>query len=152
MRKIVGIVVLGFFVAFPALAQNAAPFERSSLVIESAKERHAFSVEVARSTQQQAQGLMYRRDMAADHGMLFDYNPPRRVAMWMKNTFLPLDMLFIAFDGRVARIAQRTLPQSLDMIDSAGPVRGVLELNAGTVARLGIAVGDRVVHPIFIGQ
>ncbi|MGE4219596.1 MAG: DUF192 domain-containing protein [Alphaproteobacteria bacterium] len=152
MRIAIPMLLLGFLFAIPAFAQEVEPFERSSLAIESAKGRHAFSVEVARSVRQQAQGLMYRRDMAADHGMLFDYNPPRRVAMWMKNTFIPLDMLFIGADGRIVSIAQRTLPQSLDLIDFAGPVRGVLELNAGTVARLGIATGDRVVHPIFAGN
>ena len=81
--------------------------------------------------------------------MLFDFGSERTVTMWMKNTYLPLDMLFIKRDGTVARIAERTVPQSLIVISSGTPVQGVLELSSGTVARLGIRPGDRVIHPIF---
>jgi uncharacterized membrane protein (UPF0127 family) len=87
---------------------------------------------------------MYREEMAPDRGMLFDFGTERRAAMWMKNTYLALDMLFIRADGTVARIAADALPLSELIIDSREPVRFVLELNAGTVARLGIAAGDRL--------
>lgn len=101
-------------------------------------------VELAVSADQRAQGLMNRREMAADHGMLFDFGLSRRVAMWMKNTYLPLDMLFIRKDGTIARIAADTEPQSEAIIDSREPVHFVLELNAGTASKLGITPGDRV--------
>ena len=81
--------------------------------------------------------------------MLFDYGRTQPVAMWMKNTLVPLDILFIAADGRVVNIAADAVPESLTSIPSAGPVRAVLEINAGTAARLGIKPGDRVIHPIF---
>jgi uncharacterized membrane protein (UPF0127 family) len=94
-------------------------------------------------------GLQHRRVLAADAGMLFDYRQSRPVAMWMKNTHLPLDMLFIDAAGRVARVARHTVPLSLTPIPSGEPVRAVLELNAGVTRLLGIQAGDRVEHPIF---
>jgi len=128
-----------------------AEVELSELVIVSASGRHAFMVELADSREERAIGLMFRRDLGPDRGMLFNYRRTQPAAMWMKNTYLPLDMLFIADDGRVVNIAEDTVPGSLDTIASAGPVRAVLEINAGTVARLGIAPADRVVHRIFGG-
>ena len=128
-----------------------AEVELSELVIVSASGRHAFMVELADSREERAIGLMFRRDLAPDRRMLFNYRRTQPAAMWMKNTYLPLDMLFIADDGRVVNIAEDTVPGSLDTIASAGPVRAVLEINAGTVARLGIAPADRVVHRIFGG-
>jgi len=92
---------------------------------------------------------MYRRKMAADAGMLFVYPSDAPVSMWMKNTFIPLDMFFIGSDGRITHIAERTVPQSTELIGSYGPVRGVLELNGGTASRLGIKPGDRVIHRLF---
>ncbi|WP_439578355.1 DUF192 domain-containing protein [Elioraea sp.] len=111
--------------------------------------RHRFRVEVARTPAQQTVGLMFRPSVPADGGMLFDWGSPRESSMWMRNTIASLDMLFIAADGRVHRIAERTVPYSLAPIDSRGPVRATLELAAGTAERLGIRVGDRVEHPIF---
>ena len=144
--------LLVFLVAAGAAAQSpsSATFESSKLVIAGETGRHDFDVELALSPDQRARGLMYRRKMAGDAGMLFDFGVrPHRASMWMKNTFIPLDMLFITGDGRIESIAERTVPHSLEAISSRGPVRAVLELNGGTVARLGIAPGDRVEHPIF---
>lgn len=125
-------------------------FERGALAIETAAgARHDFEVEIATSRAQQAQGLMYRKALGEKAGMLFVYRPAQPVAMWMKNTLIPLDMLFIDAAGRIAKIAARTVPLSLTTIESEGPVQGVLELNAGTAARLGITPGDRVLHPAF---
>ena len=137
--------------AWTALAEGGlARFERDRLAIETAKgARHDFSVELAVTPQQQQQGLMFRRDMAPDASMLFVYKPDRVVSMWMRNTMIPLDMLFIAEDGRVVKIVERTVPLSLKTISSDRPVRAVLEVNGGTVARLGIAPGDRVLHGTF---
>lgn len=128
----------------------ATRFETSDLVIVGESGRHEFTVEMAVTPQQRSQGLMYRRSMATDGGMLFDFGRrPTRASMWMKNTFIPLDMLFIRADGEIESIAARTVPHSLVSISSEGPVRGVLELNGGTAYRLGIKPGDRVEHPIF---
>ncbi len=133
-----------------AVAQSLVTFERSKLVVAGESGRHGFDVELAVSPDQRAQGLMYRAKMPADAGMLFDFGAsPQRVSMWMKNTKIPLDMLFITGDGRIESISERTVPYSLETISSRGPVRAVLELNSGTVSRLGIVPGDRVEHPIF---
>jgi len=110
---------------------------------------HKFEVEIAATTDQQRQGLMYRREMAANAGMLFLYDNGSRITMWMSNTYIPLDMLFIAADGRITHIVERTVPQSTELIGSNGPVRAVLELNGGTASRLGIKVGDEVQHRSF---
>ncbi|RMD64741.1 MAG: DUF192 domain-containing protein [Alphaproteobacteria bacterium] len=128
-------------------------FEREALIIETAQGvRHAFTVEVAVTPEQKAQGLMFRRTLAPDAGMLFLYRIEWPVAMWMKNTYIPLDMLFIGRDGRIRDIAERTVPGSLQAIAPDAPVLAVLELNGGTVERLGIKVGDRVIHPAFQGE
>ncbi|MGO4570888.1 DUF192 domain-containing protein [Microvirga sp. 2TAF3] len=112
-------------------------------------QRQTFQVEVARNDADRAQGLMYRRSMPANQGMLFDFGRVEPVAMWMQNTYLPLDMLFIRPDGTIARIAANTEPLSTRTIPSGEPVLAVLELNAGTAARLGIKAGDRIEHSLF---
>ena len=111
--------------------------------------KHAFTVEIAKTPRQQAQGLMFRRRLAADAGMLFLYAQPQIIRMWMKNTFIPLDMIFIGADGRIVSVVERTIPQSLETVSSAKPANAVLEVNGGTVSRLGIRPGDRVRHPAF---
>ena len=124
-------------------------FATSELTIVSATGPHRFTVEVAETPAQMQQGLMFRRTMASDAGMLFDYKTPTVATMWMRNTFIPLDMLFVDAQGRIVNIRERAVPESLDVIAAAAPVRAVIELNGGTAARLGIAPGDRVQHPIF---
>ncbi len=111
--------------------------------------RHAFTVEMAVHPEQQMIGLMFRPEVKPDEGMLFDWGAPRESSMWMRNTLASLDMLFIAADGRIHRIAERTVPRSLATIASNGPVRATLELAAGVTERLDIRVGDRVLHRIF---
>ena len=132
-----------------AIAQSLQRFPTADLTIESASGKHKFHVELATTPAQLEQGLMFRQSMAPDAGMLFDFQRPSPVSMWMKNTFIPLDMLFIDNRGRIINIAERAVPQSLDTIAAAAPARAVLELNGGTAARLGIRPGDRVVFPIF---
>jgi uncharacterized membrane protein (UPF0127 family) len=124
-------------------------FPRSELTIVSSTGAHRFKVEVAETQAQMTQGLMFRRSLAPDAGMLFDYKAPTMATMWMRNTLIPLDMLFVDERGRIVNIHQRAVPQSLDVIAAAAPVRAVIELNGGTAARLGIEPGDRVLHPIF---
>ena len=123
--------------------------KKSKLKIRTLKGENSFEVELAVTERQHSQGLMYRRSMAANAGMLFDYGSMRHIRMWMKNTYLPLDMIFIDSKGKIINIVERTIPHSLSVISSRGRVRAVLELNSGTASRLGIIEGDRVVHSIF---
>jgi uncharacterized membrane protein (UPF0127 family) len=125
-------------------AQNLEP-----LAVVTRGARHAFSVEVAREPVQRAQGLMFRRNLAPDRGMLFDFGEVQPVSMWMQNTYIPLDMIFVRRDGTIARIAENAEPLSTRAIPSGEPVLAVLELGGGTAARLGIRPGDRVDHPLF---
>lgn len=149
------LLVLSLLLSSPGVAWpqvKLESFERSSLTIELADgTRHDMNVELALTPAQHVQGLMYRRDLAPDAGMLFVYNRDGTRSMWMKNTYIPLDMLFLARDGRVVQIVKRAVPHSLKTIASKEPVAAVLELNGGTVDRLGIAPGDRVLHPALGG-
>jgi uncharacterized protein len=119
------------------------------LAIVSKNGRHAFKVEVMRTDADRGRGLMFRKSLAADRGMLFDFEQVQTVNMWMKNTYLPLDMVFIRADGTVARVAADTEPFSTKVIPSGEPVLAVLEVNAGTAQKLGIRPGDRVEHAMF---
>ena len=122
-------------------------------VIESAGGEHRFTIEVADTPDERARGLMFRETMPADAGMLFDYGSNQTgVAFWMKNTPLPLDMIFIREDGTITQIAANTTPYSLEPVASRQAVRFVLEVNAGTAAKLGIAPGDRLRHPRVTGS
>ena len=128
----------------------AAAFERGTLTIETeVGASHRLEVEIALDPADRSRGLMFRESMPADHGMLFDFERPQQVTMWMRNTILPLDMLFIEETGRIAWVAADTKPFSEELIEAPTPVRAVLELNAGTAKRLGIAPGARVVHELF---
>jgi hypothetical protein len=102
-----------------------------------------------RTDEERARGLMFRKELPEGRGMLFDFHPEQSVSMWMKNTLIPLDMIFIKADGRILRIAENTQVESEKIISSGGPVRGVLEVIAGTAKKLGIKPGDRVAHPLF---
>jgi uncharacterized membrane protein (UPF0127 family) len=129
---------------------QAATFEHGALEIETGDgARHAFAVELATAPDQWMQGLMFRQTLPADAGMLFIYKQERLQTMWMKNTFIPLDMVFIDKHGVIVDIAQRTVPHSTQIISPAAPALAVLELNGGTTARLGIRRGDRVIHSAF---
>jgi hypothetical protein len=145
VSHIVGFLLLGLMIAVSPL--RAAPFE--TLKIESKSGEHVFSVEVANTEAARQQGLMFVKHLPDGQGMLFDFYREQEIAMWMKNTYIPLDMIFIHGDGRIARIAKNTKPMSITVIPSGAPVRAVLEVAGGTAARLGIAPGDRVAFPIF---
>jgi len=120
-----------------------------SVTVVTEDARHVFTIELANTPATRAQGLMYRRSMPEDHGMLFDFGRVDMVTMWMRNTYIPLDMLFVRPDGTIARIARNTEPLSERQISSGEPVLGVLEINAGLSNRLGIDVGDLVEHGMF---
>lgn len=149
-RSLLGLA--GLLFAQPALAQNQPqprlPEEPLTIVTRDGK-RHEFRVEMALSMDQQMVGLMFRPSVGPNEGMLFDWGQPRESSMWMRNTITSLDMVFIAANGQIHRIAERTVPYSLAAIDSRGPVRATLELAAGTAERLGLRVGDRVIQRIF---
>ena len=138
-----------FLSSVTAVSQDIVAFKKTSLVIDTPKGPKKFSVELAVNEKQHSQGLMYRRILAPNAGMLFDYRYLRRISMWMKNTYIPLDMLFLNQNGKITHIVQRTIPHSLSTISSKGLVRAVLEVNSGTVSKLGIEIGDTVRHSIF---
>ena len=138
----------------PALTPDIArtqltPFPTAPLTIVAASGPHRFTVELATTAAQMMQGLMFRQSLAPDAGMLFDYQRPSMASMWMKNTLIPLDMLFVDAAGHIVNIHERAVPGSLDPIAAAAAVRAVIELNGGTAARLAIRPGDRVIFPIF---
>ncbi len=153
--SILAVAVLAHLTLAGACAPSSAQiklqrFERDVLSIETADgQRHRLEVELALTGEQHAQGLMYRRSLAEDAGMLFLYRGAGILSMWMKNTPIPLDMMFIAPDGRIVDIAERTVPYSLETVSSRFAASAVLEVNGGTVARLGIQPGDRVRHRAF---
>ena len=126
--------------------------ELQPLEIVTATGGHKFSIEVATTPEEQAKGLMFRRELPDGQGMIFDFTTDQEVAFWMENTFISLDLIFINADGRIRRIAENAEPLSRATIPSDGPVRAVLEVIAGTARKLGIRQGDRVVHPIFSGH
>lgn len=129
-------------------AQPELPKETITIITRDGK-RHVFHVEVARTPEQQTVGLMFRTSLPDDGGMLFDWGSPRESQMWMKNTLIPLDMVFINADGSIRRIVEDTVPESLAVIASHGPVRATLELKGGITEKDGIEVGDRVEGSIF---
>jgi uncharacterized membrane protein (UPF0127 family) len=135
----------------PASAENRAmvlPNDPAPLVAETAAGARSFTIEVADDSAERSAGLMFRETMADDHGMLFVFDATQPVGFWMKNTVMPLDLLFIGEDGRIEAIKQGE-PQSEAVISPGVPVRFVLELKAGTAARDGIETGDLVKHPLI---
>ncbi len=151
-RSLFAALLAGSLFALPAAAQTGPqpelPKEKLVIVTHDGI-HHDFNVEMALTADQQVTGLMFRPSVPADGGMLFDWGSPRESQMWMRNTVASLDMLFINADGTIRSIAEHTVPQSLAVIDSRGPVRATLELAAGTAERLDILVGDKVLQRIF---
>jgi uncharacterized membrane protein (UPF0127 family) len=143
LRSILLALCLGLALAATAAADM---LEKRDLTIATAAGPQRFVVELAKTREQKQRGLMYRQDLAPDAGMLFVYESDGEIDMWMANTLLPLDMIFFAADGRITKVAERTVPLSEATIGSDGPARGVLEVNGGTASRLGIKVGDRLTY------
>ena len=148
MRFIAALLLV--LLAVPAAAQEPVTFDRTELtIVTAAGARHQFKTDWAKSWDQKARGLMFRKQMPLDHGMLLDYDPPQQASIWMRNTLIGLDILFIRADGTIESIFLGAKPHDETPMPSKGPVRAVLELNAGVARLLGIAPGDRVEHPIF---
>ena len=124
-------------------------FKKSSLVVMTAGREIKFDVELALNDAERARGLMYREKLGPYDGMLFDFHQDAPVSFWMKNTLIPLDMVFIAGDGTIKHVHANATPLSIDSIPSQFPVRAVLEINGGSARLLGIKPGDKVKHSIF---
>jgi uncharacterized protein len=144
-----GLFALLFYAAVStsALTQDVARIEPMSVVTDTTAT--LFSAEIADTDELRERGLMFRHVLPKDSAMLFDFGKPRPAAMWMKNTYIALDMLFVRLDGTIAALAENTEPFSTQVISVEEPVKGVVELPAGTVKRLGIKRDDKVYHEIF---
>ncbi len=144
-------------VPLPACALDGTIFNTPSsaqagletFTINTATGAHSFAVEVMRTPEQREKGLMFRRFLPADRGMLFDFKTEQTVMMWMKNTYIPLDMIFIGRNGKIVGLAENTEPMSERIIPSGAPAFAVLEVNGGTAAKIGLKIGDNVTHPMF---
>lgn len=137
---------------FDSTKAQSLPLEPGKILItgeDGSLTAHDFQFELADTDASRSTGLMHRAELAADRGMLFDFKRDRIVTMWMRNTFIPLDMLFLSVEGKIITIAENTVPHSEKAVSSRKRVRSVLEVAAGTVRRLGIKVGDRVQHTLF---
>jgi uncharacterized protein len=141
---VAAVLILALFAFRPAVAAD-----EQTLEIVTRSGVHSFTVELAATDEARSKGLMYRRELPEGRGMLFDFKQDQNAAMWMKNTYIPLDMIFIRADGRIQRIAENTRPESEKIITAGAPVRAVLEVIGGTARKLGIRAGDRVAHPLF---
>ena len=130
-------------ITLPAAAQQKLPVTTLSIGM------HLVKAEVAVNDDERSVGLMFRKEMAQNEGMVFRFPTPKPVCMWMKNTYIPLDMVFLRGNGSVLSIVPNTTPQSLDVIQSEGEAQAVLELAAGTAARIGLAPGDKAIHRLF---
>jgi uncharacterized protein len=139
------LLLVGTFPVARSAAQEAGP--REEILVTTDAGAHEFEVEIADDVRERSLGLMFRRAMADDEGMLFDFRVEEPASFWMRNTHIPLDMLFIKADGTIESIAERTTPLSEKSVPSKGPVRFVLEINGGLSDTLGIAPGDRVSGP-----
>ena len=160
-RRALALVALALIssalIAAPAQARQAKPkpaavassTKLDTVEILTSRGRVKFTVELAVTRAEQERGLMFRKALAPDRGMLFPYNPPQRAAFWMKNTLIPLDIIYIAPDGRVLSIARNAVPHDETPLPSGGIIRGVLEIPGGRAAQLGILPGDRVLNKIF---
>jgi uncharacterized protein len=146
----VALAAVVVFCAFAGSGARAATFQTLEIATKSGVK--VFSVELATTEEEKTTGLMYRKELADGKGMLFDFSPEQQVSMWMKNTYISLDMIFIRADGRILRIAENTEPLSTRIIPSGGLAKGVLEVVAGTAQKYGIEPGDRVSNPLFNGH
>lgn len=149
MRNLLMAILLSWFCAASASSQDAPLSKIEPVTVATSDGATMFTVEIADTEELRQRGLMFRQRLPEDRGMLFDFGQPRPVGMWMKNTYISLDMLFIRRDGTIAYVAENTVPKSLDVVGVSEPVLGVLELAGGTSKRLGIRAGDTVYHRMF---
>jgi len=149
LRSLLLPLVFAVLSLLPVAVGAQEPPRIETVTVVTAKQAAVFDTEIADTDDLRARGLMFRHKLPEDRAMLFDFGEPRPAAMWMKNTYISLDMLFIRADGTIAAVAENTEPLSLQTISVQEPVKAVLEVAAGTVKRLGIQREDQVFHPIF---
>lgn len=151
LKKIFLPLIAGFFYLFclGTTATAQSNFPRDSLSIKTAETEYKFDIELALDDNHRQYGLMYRDHLPEMSGMLFIYDRARNIAMWMKNTFIPLDIVFIDEAGKIINIAKSAKPRDLSQIPSKGPAKAALELNGGLTDKLGINVGDEILYPTF---
>ncbi len=147
MKRLFACIAVSVFANSFAFADEPSKIEPITIV--TAKSSTMLQAEIADTDSLRERGLMFRHILPPDQAMLFDFGKPRPAAMWMKNTYMSLDMVFVREDGTIAAIAENTVPKSLDTISVQEPVEGVIELAAGTVKKLGIHQNDKVFHRIF---
>ncbi len=147
VRRWIALAAVAVALALISAGAQAASIQPLEIVTKTGVQ--VFSVEMATTEQEKETGLMYRKELPDGKGMLFDFSPEQQISMWMKNTYISLDMIFIRADGRILRIAENTEPESTKIISSGGLAKGVLEVIAGTAKKYGIQPGDRVAHPLF---
>ncbi len=148
LRQVMFVLCATVIVAL-TLAAEAAEVALEPLEIVTSTGAHKFQVEVARTMRERERGLMNRRSMPPDQGMLFDFHVEQPVTMWMKNTYIPLDMIFVARNGRITAVQRNAVPMSETIIPSGPPAYAVIELNGGAAQDIGAKVGDLVRHPTF---
>ncbi len=146
IEKVAGSLLKILSVIFTVIFLVACTSENSATIVTQDGAAHKFSIEIMDNDTTRAKGMMFRQELAPDAGMLFDFHEEKQVAFWMRNTFIPLDMIFIAADGTIKNIHVNAKPQDPTTIPSDGPVRFVLEINGGRSVELGIAKGDRLEH------
>ena len=151
LLKLIALVGCLFILESP-YAVSDTTFPQSEILIVSRSGEHKFVVDVATTMAQRQMGLMYRKKMARNSGMMFDFGEEQLIAMWMKNTLIPLDMLFVDKTGKILQIERATTPLSLETIAGRRPAMSVIELNAGLTTELGISEGDQVMHNIFFRE
>jgi hypothetical protein len=149
LARLLRAAAFGLVMSLAACAADTKAPAAPAVVIETSRGPVTFFAEIADDDPERTRGLMFRREMAREHGMLFEFDSPEPLSFWMRNTHLSLDLIFIGPDGRVLNIAERATPYSDAPIPSTGPASGVLEINAGLSRELGVAPGDRVRHPFF---
>jgi uncharacterized membrane protein (UPF0127 family) len=149
LRPILALIVAASLASAAQADAAHDDFPRSALEIRSASGRQWFNIRIADTEARQELGLMFVTQLPSDEGMLFPQRKPQIMSMWMKNTLIPLDMLFIDSRGRIVCLLADTKPQSLDILSCEKPVKAVLEIGGGEAARRGIRVGDRVMHQVF---
>lgn len=152
MLRSLAVASFALFVTLVPGWAAAWAFDRNTVEITTRSGVQVFSVEIADTEAARDKGLMFRKSLPPGQGMLFDFHREAPVGFWMKNTYIPLDMIFIRGDGRIANIAENAKPLSETVIPSDGPVLAVLEVAGGTARKLGIVPGDRVANPIFHGR
>lgn len=150
VRSRVWAIVLAALWSIAATIAHAESLGALVTVTSANGQGHEFVLEVADTEERRQRGLMFREELPEDGGMIFIYEPPQVAAMWMKNTLIPLDMVFVDAEGRIVHVASRATPHSLEPISAGVPVTAVIELNGGTCDRLAIGVGDRVHYEVAV--